>query len=100
MLGRCAGGFGAVALAGLMANDSEADENVASDSAGPFAPKPPHFEPQVDRVIFLYMDGGPSQVDTFDPKPRLDQENGKPFAMKIEPTQFNNIGKVFISLGG
>ncbi len=38
------------------------------------------------------MDGGPSQVDTFDPKPRLAAEHGQPFAMKIEPTQFNNNG--------
>jgi hypothetical protein len=43
-------------------------------------------------VIFLYMDGGPSQVDTFDPKPRLQREHGRPFAMKMEPTQFNNNG--------
>jgi hypothetical protein len=38
------------------------------------------------------MDGGPSQVDTFDPKPRLTAEDGKPFAMRMEPTQFNNNG--------
>ena len=43
-------------------------------------------------VIFLYMDGGPSQVDTFDPKPRLNRDHGKPFAMKAEATQFNNNG--------
>jgi hypothetical protein len=43
-------------------------------------------------VIFLYMDGGPSQVDTFDPKPRLQKEHGRPFGMKMEPTQFNNNG--------
>ena len=38
------------------------------------------------------MDGGPSQVDTFDPKPRLTAEHGQPFEMKMEPTQFNNNG--------
>src|SRR6185436_11426522 len=43
-------------------------------------------------VIFLYMDGGPSQVDTFDPKPLLNQEHGQPFKPKMEPTQFNNNG--------
>jgi hypothetical protein len=43
-------------------------------------------------VIFLYMDGGPSQVDTFDPKPLLTKEHGQPFKMKQEPTQFNNNG--------
>jgi hypothetical protein len=41
------------------------------------------------------MDGGPSQVDTFDPKPRLNKEHGQPFAVKIEPTQFNNNGNTF-----
>jgi hypothetical protein len=43
------------------------------------------------------MDGGPSQVDTFDPKPRLAREHGRPFAMKMEPTQFNNNGSTFAS---
>jgi hypothetical protein len=41
------------------------------------------------------MDGGPSQVDTFDPKPRLEKDHGKPFPMKIEPTQFDNVGTTF-----
>jgi len=45
-------------------------------------------------VIFLYMDGGPSQVDTFDPKPRLDREHGQPIKTKTHPTQFNNVGNV------
>ena len=43
------------------------------------------------------MEGGPSQVDTFDPKPLLDRENGQPFKMKAEPTQFNNNGKTLAS---
>ena len=49
--------------------------------------------PKARSVIFLFMDGGPSQVDTFDPKPLLDREHGQPFKMKAEPTQFNNNGK-------
>ena len=57
----------------------------------------PHHRPKVSRVIFLYMDGGVSQVDSFDPKPRLDRDNGKPFAMKKEPTQFNNPGSTLAS---
>ena len=48
-------------------------------------------------VIFLFMEGGPSQVDTFDPKPRLDREHGQPFGMRAEPTQFNNNGKTLAS---
>lgn len=51
-----------------------------------------HHAPRVRNVIFLYMDGGPSQVDTFDYKPRLQQDDGKPFAMPKSPTQFNNNG--------
>ncbi|MDA1161436.1 MAG: DUF1501 domain-containing protein, partial [Planctomycetota bacterium] len=53
--------------------------------------------PKVRNVIFLYMDGGVSQVDTFDPKPELDRQNGKPFPSKIEKTQFNNIGNSLAS---
>ncbi len=82
-------GFGAVALAALMADEQLAAPIAPAD---PLAPKPPHFKPRAKNVIFLYMDGGPSQVDTFDPKPRLNQEHGRPFAMKMEPTQFNNNG--------
>jgi hypothetical protein len=48
-------------------------------------------------VIFLYMDGGPSQVDSFDPKPRLDREHGQPIKMKVPATQFNNVGNVLKS---
>ncbi len=89
MLRRCAMGFGSVALTSMLL-----DDQVRADSQDAiFAPRPPHFPAKAKRVIYLYMDGGPSQVDTFDPKPLLQQENGKPFAMKIEPTQFDNIGK-------
>jgi hypothetical protein len=87
MLARSANGFGAVALAALLADDGRA----AAD-ASPFRPKRPHFAPQATSVIFLFMDGGPSQVDTFDPKPRLTQEHGQPFKMKKEPTQFDDDG--------
>ena len=48
----------------------------------PFAPRAPHFPAKAKSVIFLFMDGGPSQVDTFDPKPRLDREHGQP--IKVE----------------
>ena len=90
MLSRCANGFGAAALTALMADKSYA--GTVASGAGPFAPRQPHFEPKARNVIFLYMDGGPSQVDTFDPKPRLQAESGQPFKMKMEPTQFNNNG--------
>jgi len=93
MLRTCAGGFGAVALSALF-NDR------AFASANPLAPKPPHFPPKARNVIFLYMDGGPSQVDTFDYKPLLAKFHGEDprQAMgQLEPTQFNNIGRVMKS---
>jgi hypothetical protein len=97
MLTRCASGFGAVALSALLAETNPgalADTSVAGETEGKnsLSPRAPHFAPKARSVIFLYMDGGPSQVDTFDPKPRLNREHGRPFGMKMEPTQFNNNG--------
>ena len=98
MLLRCANGFGAVALAALLAENDygAAIADAAQPAAGPdrVAQRGPHFAARARSVIFLYMDGGPSQVDTFDPKPRLTREHGKPIQTKTYPTQFNNIGNV------
>jgi len=96
MLARCANGFGAVALAALL-GDRAFGDNVAIDPKNPLAPRKPHFDGKAKSVIFLFMDGGPSQMDTFDPKPRLDRENGQPIKVKVEPTQFNNVGNVLAS---
>jgi hypothetical protein len=98
MLLRCGSGFGAVALAAVLSEDQPARLAAAPPGpAGrhPFAPRAPHHRPRARSVIFLYMDGGPSQVDTFDPKPRLTRDHGQPFAAKILPTQFNNNGATF-----
>ena len=95
MLRRCANGFGAVALSALLAD--RAFGGPTPRDTDPLAPRPTHFPPKAKSVIFLYMDGGPSQVDTFDPKPRLDREHGQPIKMKVEPTQFNNVGTVLRS---
>ncbi len=89
MLSQCAAGFGSLALTSLLAEKSYG--SIVS-AHSPLTPKPTHFPAKIRNVIFLYMDGGPSQVDTFDPKPRLSAEDGKPFGMKMEPTQFNNNG--------
>ena len=70
MLQRTGAGFGSLALTALLADEASA--------ANPLAPQAPHFRARAKRVIFLFMPGGPSQVDTFDPKPRLTQDNGKP----------------------
>jgi hypothetical protein len=73
-------GFGGLALAGLLGEEARAA--TVGSSAGPLAPKPPHFEPKAKRVIFLFMHGGPSQVDTFDYKPLLRRDHGKPLPFK------------------
>jgi hypothetical protein len=67
-------GFSGLALAAML------DQTTAADppKPNPLAPKPPHFAPKAKRVIFLFMHGGPSQVDTFDYKPLLARDNGKP----------------------
>ena len=85
MLRLMGNGFGTLALAGLLA------ERCAADSSrNPLAVKPAHFKPRAKRVICLFMPGGPSQVDTFDPKPRLTKDHGKP-APKLYLNQQRNL---------
>ena len=74
LLRSASAGFGSVALAGLLGQESLR----AAQSANPLAIKEPHFAPKAKRVIFLFMHGGPSQVDTFDYKPLLKRDHGKP----------------------
>lgn len=75
---RAAGcGFGYLSLAGLMR-----DAGLLGAPVNPLAPKQPHFEPKAKRVIFLFMHGGPSSIDTFDPKERLTRDHGKPLPFK------------------
>jgi len=98
MLMRCANGFGALAMAAMLGESSEGAEASRSQAGGdPLTPRATHFRAKAKSVIFLFMDGGPSQVDTFDPKPRLDREHGQPIKMKIPATQFNNVGNVLKS---
>ena len=76
LLRRTGAGFGGVALSALL---QEGQARATTTAAGnPLAPQPPHFVPRAKRVIFLFRPGGPSQVDTFDPKPRLTADDGKP----------------------
>jgi hypothetical protein len=93
MLMGAANGFGALALAALMHSEGKSQPPARN----PLAARPGHHPAKARSVIFLYMDGGPSQMDTFDPKPRLDREHGQPIRMRVEPTQFNNIGAVMKS---
>lgn len=67
-------GFGSLALADLMANESKAEV----EKTDPLAPKKSHYPSKAKHVVHLFMNGGPSQVDTFDPKPMLDKYHGKP----------------------
>ena len=68
-------GFTGLALSALLARDGVANAQAPQSNANPLAPRPPHFAPKAKSVIFLFMDGGPSQIDTFDPKPRLQRDN-------------------------
>ena len=100
MLFKCANGFGGLALMALMADRAfgGAVTTAPASARNPLAPRPTHFSGKARSIIFLYMDGGPSQVDTFDPKPQLTKDSGKPFKMKMEPTQFNSNGNALGSL--
>jgi hypothetical protein len=86
LLERGSTGFGMLALAGLMADKSYAER-----------PELPANQPPVraKHVIFCFMSGGVSHVDSFDPKPRLTKEHGKPMPVKVERTMFNNNGNIF-----
>jgi hypothetical protein len=75
---RAAGlGLGSIGLASLLAG-----EQSAQTTANPLAAKLPHFAPRAKRVIFLFMHGGPSSMDSFDPKERLVRDHGKPLPFK------------------
>src|SRR5438093_7805104 len=92
MLRRFANGFGMIGLTGLLTDDFFA--NAFASSANPLLVRAPHFTPKARRIIFLFMSGGPSHVDTFDPKPRLAADNGKPlpFPMpRLERTRTGNL---------
>ena len=72
-LKRVGSGFGMVGLAGMLG---------AEQAQAALAAKAPHFPARAKRVIFLFMHGGPSSIDTFDPKPYLDAHNGEPLPIK------------------
>ena len=86
-LWQAGGGFGALPLVSLLANDGQlsgqasGDDKIAS-SLNPLSPKPPHFAPKAKSVIFLFMYGGPSHIDTFDYKPDMYGMDGKTMDVK------------------
>jgi hypothetical protein len=93
LLHRLACGFGSVALTSLLA-DEVRGETIAAD---PLAPKPSHFPAKAKRVIFLFMHGGVSHVDTFDPKPKLAEMNGKPLPIAKPKFEFAPTGNLLAS---
>lgn len=92
MLRRFANGFGLLGLSGLLAEDFL--RSALAAPANPLTVKPPMFPAKAKRVIFLFMSGGPSHVDLFDPKPKLGELNGKPLPFekpKLERTRTGNL---------
>ncbi|MCB0685897.1 MAG: DUF1501 domain-containing protein, partial [Saprospiraceae bacterium] len=99
MLGLCRNGFGGVALLGMLGGLGLKSSTKSANVVPKVDHILPHHMAKAKNIIFLYMDGGVSQVDSFDPKPRLAAENGEdPYQkFKVDATQFNNIGKILKS---
>jgi hypothetical protein len=91
--------LGSIALAGLLHERSDAAGVSQSQRESPLSECEPHFPARVKRVIHLFMNGGPSQMDTFDPKPELNRLDGQPLPdsvrQRLQPTQRNRVGTVF-----
>ncbi|MCA9196719.1 MAG: DUF1501 domain-containing protein [Planctomycetales bacterium] len=90
-------GFGSLALAGLLSADSPATTASVSGEESPLSVKSPHFSAQAKRVIFMFMHGGPSQVDTFDYKPELQKRHGQEFPYAKPRIVSSETGKLMAS---
>jgi hypothetical protein len=93
MLRSTAVGFGHVALAALLAEETAR----AQGNANPLMPRTPHHPPRARRVIFLFMKGGPSHVDTFDYKPLLHRDHGRPYPFARPRVTFASTGTLLAS---
>jgi hypothetical protein len=91
LLQQCSTGFGAVALSGILAKSSLASAKELPKGA---ALQKTHHQPKAKHVIFCFMSGGVSHIDSFDPKPRLQRDHGKPMPVPVERTMFNNNGNI------
>lgn len=76
-------GFGWLALAGMLSGDTRAAEGAPA-TGNPLLAHPSHFAPRAKRVIFCFMDGGPSHLDLFDPKPALEKYAGQPLPPSVK----------------
>ncbi len=89
-------GFGHLALTAMLGQEAIADQKqIASNN--PLAPKQPHFPPRAKRIVFLFMKGGPSHVDTFDPKPMLSKHDGTPPPFDLPKITFAKQGNLLKS---
>src|SRR3954465_6922047 len=97
-LSRCGMGMGAVSLAGLFGGLlSRPTSALANESfVTPLSPKAPHFPAKAKHIIHIFANGGPSHVDTFDPKPSLEKHAGKPLPMENLKTE-RRTGAAFAS---
>src|SRR4051812_10090608 len=97
LLWKAGGGFGLIGLAGLLQAEglletASADTaDLATRSLNPMAPRPPHVAARAKRVIWLFVNGGPSQVDTWDYKPALAKWDGKSIK-EFDPNFKNTTG--------
>jgi hypothetical protein len=92
------GGFGALALNGLLADSfGGTDTNTKDKSKSGSGALAPHHRPHAKSVIFLYMEGGPSQVDTFDYKPELQKRHGEILPFQMPATVFNTGNRLMAS---
>jgi hypothetical protein len=76
--GKSACGIGSLALASLLN-----DKLFAGSTVSPLLPKEPHFKPKAKRIIYMFMEGAPSQLDLFDYKPKLNELNKQPIPLDI-----------------
>lgn len=83
-------GFGHLALTALLGSEARADTT-------PGVSQRPHFPARAKRIVFLFMKGGPSHVDTFDPKPLLDRDHGKPLPFELPRVTFAKQGNLLKS---
>src|SRR5262245_52499256 len=75
-LATSASGIGLLALAALLRDDGRLAAAPAGNTS-PLEPRPPHFAPKAKNCICIYLEGAPSQIDLFDPKPKLNELNGQ-----------------------
>ena len=94
LLRQCGAGFGSIALASMLADEASAAPHRSEDSADS---RLPHFPAKAKRVIFLFMKGGPSHMDTFDYKPQLQKSDNKPLPFEKPRVQFAPTGELLAS---